>query len=101
MVAVLIIFKCNRSPATSVTISTTTTQTSPTTVAEHDDGGESDELADKWPLEVSQLYEIKEIIGDGTYAEVRRCYERATGNKYALKIVDRSKYVGKVCAAVV
>ena len=45
---------------------------------------------------MAELFDIREIIGDGTYAEVRMCFERATGNKYALKVVDRSKYNGKV-----
>jgi len=54
----------------------------------------------KWPLEVAELFDIREIIGDGTYAEVRMCFERATGNKYALKVVDRSKYNGKESLAV-
>ena len=51
----------------------------------------------KWPQVVNSLYEVGEVIGDGTYAEVRKCFDRSNGNKFALKIVDRSKYVGKVC----
>ena len=51
----------------------------------------------KWPQAVNAAYDVGEVIGDGTYAEVRKCFDRNNGNKFALKIVDRSKYVGKVC----
>jgi len=49
----------------------------------------------KWPQAVNAAYDVGEVIGDGTYAEVRKCFDRNNGNKFALKIVDRSKYVGK------
>ncbi|CEO96321.1 Protein kinase domain containing protein [Plasmodiophora brassicae] len=37
-------------------------------------------------------YEQKELLGQGAYAVVYRCIHRATGNEFALKIIDKKKF---------
>ncbi|KAJ3614312.1 hypothetical protein NHX12_017886, partial [Muraenolepis orangiensis] len=40
-------------------------------------------------------YQIGRVIGDGNFAVVKECVERATGKEYALKIIDKAKCSGK------
>uniref|UniRef100_A0A8C4YYP8 non-specific serine/threonine protein kinase n=1 Tax=Gadus morhua TaxID=8049 RepID=A0A8C4YYP8_GADMO len=40
-------------------------------------------------------YEVGKVIGDGNFAVVKECVERATGKEYALKIIDKAKCTGK------
>ncbi|KAJ3614315.1 hypothetical protein NHX12_017889 [Muraenolepis orangiensis] len=39
-------------------------------------------------------YNIGKVIGEGHYAVVKECVERATGKEYALKIIDKTKWRG-------
>ncbi|XP_002125182.3 serine/threonine-protein kinase DCLK2 isoform X1 [Ciona intestinalis] len=48
-----------------------------------------------YPQQIHERYEVAEIIGDGNFAVVRECVERSTGRKFALKIIDKAKCVGK------
>nr|CAB3236361.1 serine/threonine-protein kinase DCLK2 [Phallusia mammillata] len=49
----------------------------------------------KWPSQVSERYEVGDVIGDGNFATVRECVERSSGVKFALKIIDKRKCAGK------
>ncbi|KAJ3413157.1 hypothetical protein HDV05_008360 [Chytridiales sp. JEL 0842] len=45
--------------------------------------------------ELSAKYELGDTLGSGAFSEVKRATERATGNKYAIKIIDKAKCKGK------
>ncbi|KAJ3096585.1 calcium calmodulin-dependent protein kinase type 1G [Phlyctochytrium planicorne] len=45
--------------------------------------------------QLTSKYEITDTLGTGAFSEVKTATERATGNKYAIKIVDKSKCKGK------
>ena len=49
----------------------------------------------KFPLRVLQNYEIGPVIGDGNFAVVHQCGHRRSKRKFALKIIDKGKCVGK------
>uniref|UniRef100_A0A8C9T405 Serine/threonine-protein kinase DCLK2 n=1 Tax=Scleropages formosus TaxID=113540 RepID=A0A8C9T405_SCLFO len=40
-------------------------------------------------------YKVGKVIGDGNFAVVKECVERATGMEFALKIIDKGKCSGK------
>ncbi|XP_076830175.1 serine/threonine-protein kinase DCLK2 isoform X2 [Brachyhypopomus gauderio] len=40
-------------------------------------------------------YKVGKVIGDGNFAVVKECTERATGKEFALKIIDKNKCRGK------
>jgi serine/threonine protein kinase len=40
----------------------------------------------------SSTYECSKALGSGAFAEVRLCFHRRTGTKYAAKIVDKNKF---------
>lgn len=40
-------------------------------------------------------YVVGDIIGDGNFAIVRKCFGKRTKKEYALKIIDKSKCQGK------
>uniref|UniRef100_A0A3Q2PPZ0 non-specific serine/threonine protein kinase n=1 Tax=Fundulus heteroclitus TaxID=8078 RepID=A0A3Q2PPZ0_FUNHE len=40
-------------------------------------------------------YKVGKVIGDGNFAVVKECVERATGQEYALKIIDKARCCGK------
>lgn len=40
-------------------------------------------------------YNVGQVIGDGNFAIVRKCTEKSKNLEYALKIIDKSKCVGK------
>ncbi|XP_054163991.1 serine/threonine-protein kinase DCLK1-like isoform X2 [Oppia nitens] len=48
-----------------------------------------------FPKQVTQLYEIGQIIGDGNFAVVHQCSHKTTGAHFALKIINKSKCKGK------
>ncbi|KAK1343154.1 hypothetical protein QTO34_015929 [Cnephaeus nilssonii] len=42
-----------------------------------------------------EKYRIGKVIGDGNFAVVKECMDRATGKEFALKIIDKAKCCGK------
>ncbi|KAI4888232.1 hypothetical protein NFI96_027966 [Prochilodus magdalenae] len=44
---------------------------------------------------ITDKYQVGKVIGDGNFAVVKECVERATGQEYALKIIDKAKCSGK------
>lgn len=44
---------------------------------------------------VRKRYTVNHMIGDGNFARVHECVEKATGVAYALKIIDKNKCRGK------
>ncbi|XP_053559704.1 serine/threonine-protein kinase DCLK2 isoform X1 [Bombina bombina] len=44
---------------------------------------------------IHEKYKIGKVIGDGNFAVVKECLERATGKEFALKIIDKAKCCGK------
>ncbi|XP_036448085.1 serine/threonine-protein kinase DCLK2 [Colossoma macropomum] len=44
---------------------------------------------------ITDKYKVGKVIGDGNFAVVKECVERATGQEYALKIIDKAKCSGK------
>ncbi|XP_071746455.1 ribosomal protein S6 kinase alpha-1 isoform X2 [Lepeophtheirus salmonis] len=49
-------------------------------------------LKDKIKLtKLSKEYEVKELIGVGSYSECKRCIHKATNVEYAMKVIDKSK----------
>lgn len=49
------------------------------------------------PTVLRQKFNIGDMIGDGNFAVVRLCIDKATNDEFALKIIDKSKCKGKVC----
>ncbi|KAJ8028165.1 Serine/threonine-protein kinase DCLK1 [Holothuria leucospilota] len=47
------------------------------------------------PLELQEKYDIKQLIGNGNFAVVRKCTNRQTGEEFALKIINKAKCKGK------
>ncbi|KAF6737878.1 Serine/threonine-protein kinase DCLK3 [Oryzias melastigma] len=45
--------------------------------------------------DIERVYEFGRVIGDGNFAVVRECRRRDSGEPLALKIVERSKLVGR------
>lgn len=50
---------------------------------------------DALPPEIKNRYSIGRVIGDGNFAVVLRVTEKTTSKDYALKIIDKSKCLGK------
>lgn len=50
---------------------------------------------DSLPAEIRSRYTIGRVIGDGNFAVVLRVTEKATNKDFALKIIDKSKCLGK------
>lgn len=48
------------------------------------------------PASIAERYKVGRTLGDGNFAVVRECVERATGREYALKIISKDKCRGKV-----
>ncbi|KAL9968177.1 hypothetical protein ACROYT_G026518 [Oculina patagonica] len=44
---------------------------------------------------VEDVYDMGKKIGDGNFADVRRCVDKITKKEFALKIVDKAKIQGK------
>uniref|UniRef100_A0A3B4AUE6 non-specific serine/threonine protein kinase n=1 Tax=Periophthalmus magnuspinnatus TaxID=409849 RepID=A0A3B4AUE6_9GOBI len=44
---------------------------------------------------INEKYKVGKVIGDGNFAVVKECVERATGQEYALKIIDKARCSGK------
>ena len=53
-------------------------------------------VMERYPRQVTERYEIGDVIGDGHFAVVRECVDRNSAQKFALKIIDKSKCIGKV-----
>lgn len=47
------------------------------------------------PSDIEQRYEIGRLVGDGNFAVVRECRRRDGQQTFAMKIVERSKLVGR------
>uniref|UniRef100_A0AAQ4S4U1 Doublecortin-like kinase 3 n=1 Tax=Gasterosteus aculeatus aculeatus TaxID=481459 RepID=A0AAQ4S4U1_GASAC len=45
--------------------------------------------------EIEHFYEIGHVVGDGNFAVVRKCRRRDDGQTLAVKIVERSKLIGR------
>ncbi|XP_037330133.2 serine/threonine-protein kinase DCLK1 isoform X1 [Pungitius pungitius] len=45
--------------------------------------------------EIEHFYEIGPVVGDGNFAVVRKCRRRDSGQTLAVKIVERSKLIGR------
>ncbi|XP_032390696.1 probable serine/threonine-protein kinase fhkD isoform X2 [Etheostoma spectabile] len=45
--------------------------------------------------DIEQYYEIGRVVGDGNFAVVRECRDRDNGQILAVKIVERSKLIGR------
>lgn len=50
---------------------------------------------DSLPAEIRSKYVIGKMIGDGNFAVVLKVTDRSTNKDYALKIIDKSKCLGK------
>lgn len=59
------------------------------------DNGNGYSVSILFPKEVTQQYEIGQIIGDGNFAVVHQCSHKATKAQFALKIINKSKCKGK------
>ncbi|RVE60741.1 hypothetical protein OJAV_G00184110 [Oryzias javanicus] len=44
---------------------------------------------------INDKYKVGKVIGDGNFAVVKECVERATGQEFALKIIDKARCCGK------
>ncbi len=47
------------------------------------------------PKEISSKYFVGDIVGDGNFAVVRKCKSKKSRTEFALKIIDKSKCLGK------
>ncbi|XP_052125564.1 serine/threonine-protein kinase GA29083 isoform X2 [Frankliniella occidentalis] len=47
------------------------------------------------PSAINTKYLVLETIGDGNFAQVRRCVDRSSGREFALKIIEKSRCRGK------
>uniref|UniRef100_A0A665VXM2 Protein kinase domain-containing protein n=1 Tax=Echeneis naucrates TaxID=173247 RepID=A0A665VXM2_ECHNA len=45
--------------------------------------------------DIERCYDIGRVIGDGNFAMVRECCRRDNGQTFAIKIVERSKLIGR------
>uniref|UniRef100_A0A671U9H6 Doublecortin-like kinase 3 n=1 Tax=Sparus aurata TaxID=8175 RepID=A0A671U9H6_SPAAU len=45
--------------------------------------------------DIERCYEIGRLVGDGNFAVVRECHRRDNGQALAVKIVERSKLIGR------
>lgn len=48
-----------------------------------------------FPSPILDKYEVGGIIGDGNFAVVRDCIERKSKQRFALKVIDKSKCNGR------
>lgn len=58
----------------------------------HNVPSQSEALA---PSVITEKYLVGDIIGDGNFAVVRKCFCKKTKVEYALKVIDKSKCKGK------
>ncbi|NP_001161528.1 doublecortin-like protein kinase [Saccoglossus kowalevskii] len=47
------------------------------------------------PSAITEKYDVGKVIGDGNFAVVKECVDRATKKHYALKIINKMKCKGK------
>ncbi|KAM9853472.1 serine/threonine-protein kinase DCLK1-like isoform 2-T2 [Aulostomus maculatus] len=47
------------------------------------------------PASIAERYKVGRTLGNGNFAVVRECVERATGREYALKVISKDKCRGK------
>uniref|UniRef100_A0A3P8WD34 Doublecortin-like kinase 3 n=1 Tax=Cynoglossus semilaevis TaxID=244447 RepID=A0A3P8WD34_CYNSE len=45
--------------------------------------------------DIQRCYEIGRVVGDGNFAVVRECRRRGDGQSFALKVIERSKLIGR------
>lgn len=45
--------------------------------------------------DIQRCYEIGRVVGDGNFAVVRECRRRDDGQSFALKVIERSKLIGR------
>ncbi|XP_041665403.1 serine/threonine-protein kinase DCLK3 [Cheilinus undulatus] len=45
--------------------------------------------------DIERCYEIGRVVGDGNFAVVRECHRRDNGQPLAVKIIERSKLIGR------
>ncbi|XP_067112411.1 serine/threonine-protein kinase DCLK3 [Osmerus mordax] len=62
----------------------------PTVIFDLPSDGSDVTLAD-----IERCYDIGRVVGDGNFAIVRECYRRDNGETLAVKIVERSKLIGR------
>uniref|UniRef100_A0A671U472 Doublecortin-like kinase 3 n=1 Tax=Sparus aurata TaxID=8175 RepID=A0A671U472_SPAAU len=53
------------------------------------------DLHDVTLADIERCYEIGRLVGDGNFAVVRECHRRDNGQALAVKIVERSKLIGR------
>uniref|UniRef100_A0A668AW59 non-specific serine/threonine protein kinase n=1 Tax=Myripristis murdjan TaxID=586833 RepID=A0A668AW59_9TELE len=46
-------------------------------------------------LDIERCYDIGHVVGDGNFAVVRECRRRDNGQTLAIKIIERSKLIGR------
>ncbi|XP_074542225.1 serine/threonine-protein kinase DCLK3 [Halichoeres trimaculatus] len=51
--------------------------------------------ADVTLADIERCYEIGRVVGDGNFAVVRECYRRDNRQSLAMKIIERSKLIGR------
>uniref|UniRef100_A0A673CHJ6 Protein kinase domain-containing protein n=1 Tax=Sphaeramia orbicularis TaxID=375764 RepID=A0A673CHJ6_9TELE len=45
--------------------------------------------------DIERCYEFGRVVGDGNFAVVRECRRRDNGETLAMKIIERSKLIGR------
>ncbi|GAB1608566.1 serine/threonine-protein kinase DCLK1-like [Argonauta hians] len=58
--------------------------------------GQSEDIIQNYPIDLTNKYGIRRLIGEGNFAVVRECWSRSTNTRYALKIIDKTKCLGNV-----
>jgi len=46
-------------------------------------------------LTIHSIYDVKETLGEGTFAKVKRCRNKSTGKEFAVKIIDKKMVTDK------
>jgi len=48
-----------------------------------------------FPTPILDKFYVGDVIGDGNFAVVRECTDRISGQKFALKVIDKTKDTGR------
>ncbi|XP_028824279.1 serine/threonine-protein kinase DCLK2 isoform X2 [Denticeps clupeoides] len=67
----------------------------PTSTTDLNEDEETEEQVTEVCTQILERYRVSRVIGDGNFAVVRKCVARATGQEFALKIIDKVKCSGK------